>query len=243
MAAPSAQASRASSSSGKHTLLEDAHALVLASLFIAVGIAFLKAAGLFTGGLAGAALILSYGVKAPVSVIFFALNAPFHLLAWRFFGRGFAFKTIITNLLLVAMGLLIPNWLSLAAVSPLFAALFGGALIGFGIMALARHGASVGGTGVLAIYMQERHGVSAGLVQLVFDAIIVGAGFFVMPPREVLLSIVSAAALSGVLMINHKPGRYVAGSSPKPRRATPRQIGISHAGGPGELDKKTRTPR
>jgi len=210
MDALSPRGAGAAAPSGRHTLLEDAHALVLASLFIAVGIAFLKAAGLFTGGLAGAALILSYGVKAPVSVIFFALNAPFYVLAWRFFGRGFALKTLLTNLLLVALGLLVPRWLSLASVSPLFAALFGGALIGFGIMALARHGASVGGTGVLAIYVQERQGVSAGLAQLAFDALIVGAGFVVMPPRSVVLSIVSAAALSGVLMINHKPGRYVA---------------------------------
>ncbi|MFT4254577.1 MAG: YitT family protein [Caulobacter sp.] len=196
----------------RHSLLEDGHALALASLFIAVGIAFLKAAGLFTGGLAGAALLLSYCVKIPVSVIFFALNAPFYYLAWRFFGRGFAVKTFLTNLLLVSLGLLIPNWLRLATVQPLFAALFGGALIGFGIMALARHGSSVGGTGVVAIYMQERRGVSAGLVQLVFDLLIVGAGFLVIAPDKVLLSILSAATLSGVLMINHRPGRYMAHS-------------------------------
>ena len=86
--------------------------------------------------------------------------------------------------------------------------LVGGTIIGMGILALARHRSSVGGIGVLALYLQERRGISAGKVQMAADCLIVGAAFFAIPFDKLLLSIASAVALSAVIIANHKPGRY-----------------------------------
>src|SRR3546814_4570361 len=52
---------------------------------------------------------------------------------------------------------------------PFWGALIGGLLLGYGLLALYRHRASLGGVGILAIYIQDRFGVQAGLVQLAFD--------------------------------------------------------------------------
>lgn len=192
----------------RHTVFEDVHALLIGSSFIAVGLTLLKAAGLVTGGVAGVALIVSYLSGWPVGVVFFVLNLPFYVLAQRTLGWMFTFKTLATNLLLAGFAWAMPHWLKVTGVDPIFAAIFGGTIIGMGILALARHRSSVGGIGVLALYLQERRGISAGKVQMAADCLIVGAGFFAISFDKLLLSIASAVALSAVIIANHKPGRY-----------------------------------
>jgi len=192
----------------RHTPIEDVHALLIGSSFIAVGLTLLKAAGLVTGGIAGVALIVSYLTHWPVGVLFFLLNIPFYVLAQRTMGWVFTGKTLATNLLLAALALGLPFWLKITTVDPVFAAIFGGTIIGMGILALARHKSSVGGIGVLALWLQEKRGISAGKVQMASDCVIVGAAFAVISWDKLLLSILSAVALSAVIIANHKPGRY-----------------------------------
>lgn len=192
----------------RHSALEDLHALLIGSSFIAVGLTLLKAAGLVTGGVAGVALIISYLSDWPVGVVFFVLNLPFYVLAQRALGWAFTFKTLATNLLLAGLAWGMPYWLKVGGIDPIFAAVFGGTIIGMGILALARHRSSVGGVGVLALYLQERRGVSAGKVQMAADCLVVAAAFFTISFDKLLLSIASAVALSAVIIANHKPGRY-----------------------------------
>jgi uncharacterized membrane-anchored protein YitT (DUF2179 family) len=198
----------ASPPAARHTPIEDVHALLIGSSFIAVGLTLLKAAGLVTGGVAGVALIVSYLTHWPVGVVFFLLNIPFYVLAQRTLGWVFTGKTLATNLLLMALAWGMPHWLEVTGVDPVFAAVFGGTIIGMGILALARHKSSVGGVGVLALYLQERRGISAGKVQMMADCLVVIAAFAVISWDKLLLSILSAVALSVVIIANHKPGRY-----------------------------------
>ncbi len=192
----------------RHTLIEDVHALLIGTSFIAVGLTLLKTAGLVTGGIAGIALIVSYLGGWPVGVVFFVLNLPFYIFAQRALGWTFAFKTLAVNVALTSLTLALPHWLKLKGVDPIFAAVFGGTIIGMGILALARHRASVGGIGVLGLWLQEKHGISAGKVQMGTDVLVVGAAFMVVSLDKLLLSILSAVALSIVIIANHKPGRY-----------------------------------
>ncbi len=192
----------------RHTALEDIHALLIGSSFIAVGLTLLKAAGLVTGGVAGVALIVSYLSGWPVGVVFFVLNLPFYVLAQRTLGWAFTLKTLATNLLLAGLAWGMPHWLKVGGIDPIFSAVFGGTIIGMGILALARHRSSVGGVGVLALYLQERRGISAGKVQMAADCLVVAAAFFTISFDKLLLSIASAVALSAVIIANHKPGRY-----------------------------------
>ena len=192
----------------RHTPFEDAHALLMGSLFIGFGFALLQSAELITGGAAGIALILHYATGLPVGALFFAINIPFYLFAVRAMGWAFTLKTLATNVLLALWSWIFPRVLDIAAVEPAFAALAGGTLMGMGVLALARHKASVGGIGVLAIYLQEKRGWRAGKVQMGIDSLIVAAALFVLDPLHLLLSVASVVALSLVLVINHKPGRY-----------------------------------
>ncbi len=62
--------------------------------------------------------------------------------------------------------------------------------------------------GVLALWLHERRGVSAGKVQMTADCLVIAAAFFTISFDKLLLSIASAVALSAVIIANHKPGRY-----------------------------------
>jgi uncharacterized membrane-anchored protein YitT (DUF2179 family) len=62
---------------------------------------------------------------------------------------------------------------------------------------------------VLAIWLQERRGVRAGVFQMVIDSLVVVASLFVVPPVTVLYSVIGAVALNLVLAVNHRPGRYL----------------------------------
>jgi len=193
----------------RHTLLEDVYAFAIGCTFIVLGIVFLKAAGLVTGGVAGIALLVSYLIPWPVAVLFMLINIPFFALAWPAMGRAFMIKTVIVNLAIVGLGLVAPLAFKLSSISPLFAALFGGTIIGMGILSLARHSAGAGGTGVLALYLQKRKGINAGMTQMGCDALILLASVFTLHPQQWLFSAISAVAMSGVLVGFHKPERYI----------------------------------
>lgn len=194
-----------------HTLAEDLHALALGSSFAALGLTLLKAAGLVTGGVAGAALLVAYATGLPLPALFPALNAPFFILARRRMGGAFTAKSLAAMGAVALLAALMPVWIRWSAVQPAFAAVLGGTLIGVGMLSLARHRASVGGVSILALYLQETRGWSAGAVQLTVDGIVVAASAAVIDGASLGYSALSAFAQSLVVIIYHRPGRYAGG--------------------------------
>lgn len=192
-----------------HNWLEDLYAIILGASFITLGLTLLHQANLVTGGMAGVALLLSYLVPLSPGTLFTLVNLPFFLLAWRWMGRSFAIKTIIANVAITLMAAGMPHVLAIGWLSPLYAAMFGGTIIGFGILALARHGAGVGGIGVVALGLHRTRGWNAGRTQLMADILILGLSLPVLERDRFALSAVSALAISLVLIVNHRPGRYV----------------------------------
>jgi uncharacterized membrane-anchored protein YitT (DUF2179 family) len=194
----------------RHSLFDDAQGLVTGTLFVALGLVLLRHAGLLTGGTAGIALVLHYATAWPFGALFFALNLPFYVLAWRRLGRRFTLKTFAAVALLSALSEALPRWLVLGTVAPLFAATAGGLLIGAGFVILFRHRASLGGLNVLVLWLQERFGWRAGWVQLAIDSSILLSALPWLNARQLALSIVAAVAVNFALAVNHKPGRYTA---------------------------------
>lgn len=193
----------------RHTELEDVHALLLGASFAAFGVVLLKAAGLVTGGVAGIALILCYLTGWPVGLVFAIISMPFFILAQRRLGWVFTAKSLATVVALAGLTTVMPHWVTLNGVHAAFAAIFGGSLIGIGVLALARHRASVGGIGIVALYLQERRGWSAGLVQMIADIVICASAVFIVDPARVVFSVLSAVALGVVMFAYHRPGRYI----------------------------------
>jgi len=192
----------------RHTVLEDIQALLIGTLFVALAVVLFRHTGLLTGGTAGLAFLLHYLSGYPFGLIFFLLNIPFYILSIRVLGWAFTGKTFAAVALLSVYSEVLPRWIHLGDLNPAFAAIMAGLLTGVGLLMLMRHRASLGGVGVLAIYMQEKHGWNAGKLQMAIDCAIVLAAFFVKSPTLVALSVLGAVALNLVIAINHRPGRY-----------------------------------
>jgi uncharacterized membrane-anchored protein YitT (DUF2179 family) len=94
-------------------------------------------------------------------------------------------------------------------IDPFYACALGGMFMGMGMLILFRHRASAGGLGILALYLQDRLKLSAGLVLLAFDAVIVLCALLVVEPFMVLASVAGVVVLNVILAMNHRPGRYL----------------------------------
>jgi uncharacterized membrane-anchored protein YitT (DUF2179 family) len=193
----------------RHSRLEDVYALLIGSALIVLGLMCLRAAGLVTGGVAGVALLISYVVPLSPGLLFTLINLPFFLFARAAMGTNFMLKTMVVSAGVTLMSLGAPYLVQLARIDPLFAALFGGTIVGLGVLFLARHNAGVGGTGVLTLWLYKKHGWNAGRTQLSIDACIMALALIAVPPGRVLLSAISAGAISMVLVAFHRPGRYM----------------------------------
>ena len=191
-----------------HSFLDDLYGIAVGVLFVVMGVLLLKAAGLITGGVAGISLLLSYTTGHSVGLLFMLINVPFFLFGYMFMGARFTIKSLAVSVLVMAMLKLVPYGLVIGHVNPMLAALGGGTFCGMGILALARHGAGVGGTGIVTLWLQKKYAVNAGRTQVLIDAVILLAALMLVSPELVGWSSLSAIAMSSMVMAWHRPGRY-----------------------------------
>ncbi len=194
----------------RHRPHEDIQALVTGTLFVALGVVMFGRTGLLTGGTAGIAFLIHYATGWNFGLVFFCINLPFYGLAYKRMGLQFTLKTFASVALLATMSNLLPQLISIGVINPVFAALSGGLLMGTGMLILFRHRASLGGFNVLVLYLQERYGWRAGLIQMALDCTIVVLAFALTDWWHIALSVLGAVVLNQTLAINHRTGRYVA---------------------------------
>ena len=192
-----------------HSPLEDAQAFLLGTALCALGVLFLTSAGLVTGQTAGLGILASYVSGWPFGVWFFVLNLPFYILGWQRMGPRFIVKTVIAVSLLSVFAALLPSFVTFGRLDPWVASALAGAVTGMGLIVIFRHGASLGGIGILALWMQERFAIRAGWVQLGFDAVLFAAAFLILDPFLVLVSLLGAVIVNLIIAVNHRRDRYI----------------------------------
>lgn len=193
----------------RHSTYEDAIAIVVGTMFMALGVVIYTKAVLLAGSTAGLALLLQYASGIGFWWLFFAINLPFYILAVRKLGWAFTLRTFAAVTLVSVFTRLTSDLVSFSHLDPLYAAIMGGALSGTGLLILFRHRTGLGGINVLAIYLQDRFGIRAGYFQLAVDLAILAAAAFVIPPDRLALSVLGAVVVNMTLAINHRPGRYL----------------------------------
>ena len=192
----------------RHGLAEDALALLFGCVFVATGMAILRGAGLVTGGMAGLALLGSHLVPLSPGVLLALLNLPFMVLAWRAIGPLFAVRTLIVSIGIAGLSLLWQHSVRIGIDNPAIAALAGGTLLGQGVLTLVRHGAGLGGLGVLTVWLQQRFGWLLGRSQLAIDVIVLGVSGLWLAPAQLGWSGLSALVMGLVVYLWVRPGRY-----------------------------------
>ena len=193
----------------RHSWREDVVATLVGTYVAALGIFLLHTGGAVTGGTAGLALLASYASGRPFGILFLAVNLPFLALGVAKRGLGFGVRTLVSIVLLGLWAELHPLLVDVSRLDPVYAALTGNLLAGIGMLILFRHNASMGGFNTLALLAQDLLGFRAGYVQLAFDVVIIAAALTVAPAAIVAASAVGAALLNLVLIMNHRPGRYL----------------------------------
>ncbi|PSU22130.1 hypothetical protein C0W35_03580 [Photobacterium kishitanii] len=199
----------------KHPSYENVIAIFTGTLFAAVGLFLLQQSHLLTGGTAGLALLVSHFIPISLGGLYFILNCPFYLMAWFQMGKRFALSSILCGGLVSVMVDVLPHLITIEVLNPVFAAVFGGLLLGVGMLILFRHRTSLGGFNVLVLFLQHKFGISAGKIQLAIDSMILITSCLFISPELLILSIVGVIMINMVLAINYKPERYTATLQPK----------------------------
>lgn len=193
----------------KHTLAEDAQGIAYGSFVAAVSVILLTHLGFVTGQTAGLAILISYATGWGFGPVFFIINLPFYWLGWKRFGPAFVAKSFAAVALLSVLAMWLPQYLQFGEVSPVVGALLVGCLTGSALLALFRHGSSLGGIGIVGLYIQDATGFRAGWVQLIFDAVLFLVALTLRDPLTVAYSFLGALVLNLVIAVNHRRDRYI----------------------------------
>lgn len=194
----------------RHTWLEDVQGILIGATLVALSIQFLRASDLFTGQIAGLALITTYQTGWSFGVTFFVMNLPFYVLAVRQLGWVFTLKSAGAVTMMSTLADSLPYVLTINDLHPALGATLFGVLAGVGLLSLFRHGATLGGVGIVALWLQDRNGIPAGNIQLGFDLLVFATALFILPVEAVAWSLLGAVVLNGIITINHRRDRYIA---------------------------------
>ena len=193
----------------KHSSLEDAQGIAFGSFMAAIGVLLLTHLGFVTGQTAGLAILISYATGWEFGPVFFVVNLPFYWLGWKRFGPVFVAKSFAAVALLSVLTMVLPSLMQFGPVHPAVGAVLFGCLTGAGLLALFRHGSSLGGIGIVGLYIQDATGFRAGWVQMAFDAALYLITDSMRDPITVAWSFLGAVVLNLVIAINHRRDRYI----------------------------------
>jgi uncharacterized membrane-anchored protein YitT (DUF2179 family) len=154
---------------------------------------FLVPGQLVSGGISGAAQIITHFVAFPIGVMVLIGNIPLFILGWRYLGGPrFALRTaiavttfaIFTDLLVLfipSTGVTSDNVLN---------SLFGGVLLGIGLGLVYRGQGTSGGSDILGRILNHRFGISISQAYLITDTLVVLAGGFAFSWEKALYGMV-----------------------------------------------------
>lgn len=151
--------------------------LTLGALFYAFALrAFILPNGLFDNGTTGISVLIFYGFKINLSLVFVVLNIPFWIIGYRMINKPYGLYTVYSvlalSLLTYLLEILGPD-LPLVLSHDLFiASVFGGILLGLGVGLIIRNGGSLDGVETTAIILSKKFGFTIGEIAFAFNIVI-----------------------------------------------------------------------
>ena len=153
---------------------------------------FIIPAHLLTGGISGVALIVYYLTGLPVGMQNLAYNLPILYLAYRVFGKLYAWDTIVgtvvLSLILDATHFMV-DWN--VTQDGMLSAIFGGVMAGIGFGMIFRANANTGGLDVVGAVAKKFYSLDVGTVVFLLNFVIVMASAWMFSVDEALYTLVS----------------------------------------------------
>lgn len=193
-------------------------------LFAALVGAFIAAAALnlfivplelYTGGLLGLCQVartlaqtylgVNFGTYDVAGIIYFLLNIPILLLAYKTLGRGLVFRTIVCTLAYSFFYSVIPIPRTPIVDDYLTACLLGGILSGVGSGIVLTCGCSAGGLDIVGLCLSKRgSSFTVGKFSLTFNVFLYGACLILFVPEVAIYSVIYNFFTSMVLDRMHQ---------------------------------------
>ncbi len=162
---------------------------------------FIVPLNLYTGGLMGVCQLLrtlaadylgiSFGAYDVAGILYFLLNVPILLLAYKNLGRAFVVKTLICTAAFSLFYSLIPSPSVPIVDDYLTACLLGGILAGVGSGLVLTCGASGGGLDIVGLCLSKRGSqFTVGKFSLSFNAVLYTACLFLFSPEVAIYSVI-----------------------------------------------------
>lgn len=174
--------------------------IIIGCMVTAAGLILLGHAHVVTGGTAGLALSLSYLLPIGYQNLFMLLNVPFFVFSYMKMGRMFTLRTAVAISLLFLFAS-VDHWLGEFALPSLAGSFAGGAIVGIGVCVLIKNGASLGGSSILALYLQRRYRLDPGQMLFAFDCGVLLTGLSSLSLADCLISGVSIVMTSGIVSL------------------------------------------
>ena len=162
---------------------------------------FIVPLNLYTGGLMGVCQLLrtlaadylgmNFGAYDVAGILYFLLNIPILLVAYKNLGRAFVAKTLICTVAFSLFYSLIPSPSVPIVDDYLTACLLGGILAGVGGGLVLTCGASGGGLDIVGLYLSKRGSqFTVGKFSLSFNAVLYTACLFLFSPEVAIYSVI-----------------------------------------------------
>lgn len=179
---------------------------ILGAFLYAMGVnLFVVPSGLYNGGLMGICQVirtllaelfhLNFGSFDIAGIIYYIMNVPIFIVAFRKIGRKFFAKTLIT----VTASTVFMSFIPVGAVveDVMASSVVGGIISGAGVGIMLRMGASGGGMDVVGVLLTKwKRDFSVGKVSLVVNMALYGTCLFLFDVDVVLYSVIYAAVYS-----------------------------------------------
>ena len=166
--------------------------------------------GLYNGGFVGIGQITRYVLECFLGlsiksidlagIIYFLLNAPLIVLAYRSMSKIFLTKTVYTVILQTILLTLIPVPAKTFTEDMLTACIIGGILAGIGVGIILRAGSSGGGQDILGIYFAKYFpGYSVGRITILVNGFVYGCCAVLFDLEVVVYSLIYTIVMSVVI--------------------------------------------
>ena len=177
-------------------------AAIFDTLLCALGVnLFIVPLGFYTGGLMGFCQILrtlllsglnfELGTIDMAGVLYFLINIPILIYAWRLLGRGMALRTLVCTVTSSLFYAVVPIPSAPIMEDPLTACLLGGIFVGVGSGVVLTCSSTVGGLDIVGVCLSHKGvSISVGRFNIGFNAALYAACLFLFSPEVTIYSVI-----------------------------------------------------
>jgi len=177
--------------------------VILGNFTLALGVVlFFLSNSITTGGTPGMALLIHHLSGLSMGTIIILINIPLLILALKYLGKLFVFRTVVSIIILSIFIDLFTQVLNISSITNdvLLASIFGGVLVGLGVGLILSGNSSAGGSTIIARIVASRTEIKPGQVILFVDFIIILCSIYIFNDIDkALWSILSIYVTSKII--------------------------------------------